>query len=406
MKLYSIAGPLLVVATGVNAGYGGMQYGDLFERADVGVEANRACQEAQPVTVEVQPVEYSEYIPHNTVIDPFRDGQLMTIENAPTHVVTCGELTRTISHNHTTTTTTTTSKWPQLFPVVPSRDSRSSGIDWATATTSPPATPSCMNELPQECQFNEAIAGDAVAIDIEGCRVALGPHAERVEVDQCLIAAAGPDGDEAIAVQCLTTYVVCSNNAISAQSQTATFAPNATASALGYLNATSNATSTPAAANESTSSSFAPLREFANATSTSTLLPLATSGFAALNATSTGFSTSSQLFNASLLTTTSAFGSLTSSAFATPTTTTSDFLPIDRRQAEVFECVPELPPICAGLAGKDPVTVTKYIPQCALALDQAANHPDAGTCLYGVETTSGTLTGDAFVACLNEAIVC
>jgi hypothetical protein len=112
MRLYSIAGPLLVVATGVNAGYGGIRYGDLFERDVVGVDANGVCQTAQSVTVEVQPVEYREYIPHNTVIDPFRDGHLLTIENAPTHVVTCGELTKTLYQNHTTTPsmTTTTSK--------------------------------------------------------------------------------------------------------------------------------------------------------------------------------------------------------------------------------------------------------------------------------------------------------
>jgi hypothetical protein len=252
-----------------------------------------------------------------------------------------------------------------------------------------------MNELPQACQFSEAVAGDAVAIDVEGCRVALGPHAERPEVDRCLIAAAGPDGDEAIAVQCLTTYVVCSNNAISAESQTATFAANATASALGYL----NATSTPAAVNASSSSSFAPLRDFANATSTV---------LAASNATGTALSASSQL-NASLPTTTSAFALLTASALPQTTTTSALLQPIDpptRRQAEVFECVPELPPICAGLAGKDATTVAKYIPQCALALDQAANHPDASACLYGVESTSGSLTGDAFVACLDDAIVC
>ncbi|KPI44289.1 uncharacterized protein AB675_8730 [Cyphellophora attinorum] len=49
------------------------------------------------VTVIVQPVYYSELIPSNTVIDPFRNGHFVTVTNAPTNVIILSALYTTIT---------------------------------------------------------------------------------------------------------------------------------------------------------------------------------------------------------------------------------------------------------------------------------------------------------------------
>lgn len=75
----------------------GHQRRDLSPRAVVNVGPDGAtCPAIPTTTVEYQPVFYSEYLPYNTIIDPFRNGHPLQVTNAPTTVVTAGYLTRTI----------------------------------------------------------------------------------------------------------------------------------------------------------------------------------------------------------------------------------------------------------------------------------------------------------------------
>lgn len=72
------------------------------------VDANGAvCPAVPTTTVQIQPVFYSEYIPYNIVIDPFRNGHPITVSNAPTVVVTATQLTTTITPVTTPTSSTT-----------------------------------------------------------------------------------------------------------------------------------------------------------------------------------------------------------------------------------------------------------------------------------------------------------
>ncbi|KAK5062729.1 hypothetical protein LTR84_004803 [Exophiala bonariae] len=58
---------------------------------------NGTCPAAQTTTFEVRPLYFSDFIPTNTIIDPFRDGHQVTVTNAPTVVVILSYITTTIT---------------------------------------------------------------------------------------------------------------------------------------------------------------------------------------------------------------------------------------------------------------------------------------------------------------------
>ena len=47
-------------------------------------------------TLELQPVSYCDFFPSNTAVDPFRDGNILIISDAPTAVCISGYLTKVI----------------------------------------------------------------------------------------------------------------------------------------------------------------------------------------------------------------------------------------------------------------------------------------------------------------------
>src|SRR5689334_17578300 len=65
-------------------------------RAIVNVGPDGTCPAIPTVTVQVQPVLYSEFFPYNTVIDPFRNGAPFIVTGAPTTVIISAFLTTTI----------------------------------------------------------------------------------------------------------------------------------------------------------------------------------------------------------------------------------------------------------------------------------------------------------------------
>ena len=62
-------------------------------RAIVNLGPEGTCPAAGTTTYEVQPVYYSDFIPTNTVFDPFQNGHYITVTNAPTVVVILAYIT-------------------------------------------------------------------------------------------------------------------------------------------------------------------------------------------------------------------------------------------------------------------------------------------------------------------------
>ena len=68
---------------------------------DVIVGSNGVCPApGTTITVELQPVYYSELFPYNTVVDIFRDGHSYTVANAPITVVSTSTLTKTYTSSN------------------------------------------------------------------------------------------------------------------------------------------------------------------------------------------------------------------------------------------------------------------------------------------------------------------
>merc|ERR1712093_641508 len=100
MRSTGLVAPLL--AAGAAARYHARDVEILAPRAIVDVDPNGAiCPAFQTVSVIVQPIFYSEFIPYNTVIDPFRNGQPLTVLNAPTPVVVLSDFRNTFYSGYT-----------------------------------------------------------------------------------------------------------------------------------------------------------------------------------------------------------------------------------------------------------------------------------------------------------------
>lgn len=90
MRLSGYIVPLLatiIVARGQN----------LLLRAINELGTNDTCPAPLHIVVELQPVYYSEHFPYNTIIDPFHNGHLFTVNDAPTDVRITGTLSTTIT---------------------------------------------------------------------------------------------------------------------------------------------------------------------------------------------------------------------------------------------------------------------------------------------------------------------
>lgn len=105
-----------------------------------------SCPVIPTTTVEIQPVYYSEVFPYNTIIDPFRNGTLFTVQHAPTTVAISAYLTSTIYPGTTTSSAAITSSTPfsNTTTAISSQSSSSATTD-ATSTSSPPTpAPTCI----------------------------------------------------------------------------------------------------------------------------------------------------------------------------------------------------------------------------------------------------------------------
>ncbi|KAK4936927.1 hypothetical protein LTR10_022305 [Elasticomyces elasticus] len=72
-------------------------YAYACDLAEVIYGPSGVCSISGTITVEKQPVYYSEYVNSNTVIDPFHDGHPITITDAPTVVVVLSYITTTVT---------------------------------------------------------------------------------------------------------------------------------------------------------------------------------------------------------------------------------------------------------------------------------------------------------------------
>ena len=94
MKSTALILPALLA--GADARYHHRQLHNLSPRDIVFLGPAGICPAFPITTVQLQPIYYSEYIPYNTIIDPFRNGHPITITNAPTTIITGDYLTSTI----------------------------------------------------------------------------------------------------------------------------------------------------------------------------------------------------------------------------------------------------------------------------------------------------------------------
>jgi hypothetical protein len=114
----------------------------LDARAVIGVNSGGAvCPVARSDTVLVQPIFYSEFIPYNTVIDPFRNGKPVTVANAPTPIIVLSDFRTTILGGSVTLPgTNTVSATPGATTTTPGAVATTTGTpapqSSATGTTS------------------------------------------------------------------------------------------------------------------------------------------------------------------------------------------------------------------------------------------------------------------------------
>jgi hypothetical protein len=106
----------------------------LDARANVGVANGQICPAARADTILIQSVYYSEFIPYNTAIDPFRNGNTITISNAPTPIITYSAFTTTILGG-------TQTIQPTNAPTTSATGSTSTGSTSVSATPSVTAAP-------------------------------------------------------------------------------------------------------------------------------------------------------------------------------------------------------------------------------------------------------------------------
>jgi hypothetical protein len=214
-------------------------------------EPSMTCPSTSTLAFTVQPVLFSGFVAHNTIFDPFRDGHLVTVTNAPTTLITQSFLTRSIlnmqdalqtsqntvgtessgqaavASQPSITQTTYTRNLPFQTPPIsgnqlspqPTNDSAGSPSDTAsptlsplnppligagapqtlTAATSPTPTVGCIEELPWWCvpgRFHRTF-----------CQSSLPSFNKLPAVIECFWGTT----DDQVSVACLLSTIVCQN---------------------------------------------------------------------------------------------------------------------------------------------------------------------------------------------------
>lgn len=89
---------LLLVSSFIFSSPTESKYAPLADRARiVPYGPSGTCPAAETTTFEVHPVYFCDFIPINTIIDPFRDGHEITVTNAPTVLVILSYITTIIT---------------------------------------------------------------------------------------------------------------------------------------------------------------------------------------------------------------------------------------------------------------------------------------------------------------------